>query len=259
MAEKPAPKVRRKRRLSEAEIAQRRAAAPNGALAARGKCTGPRTDEGKAASSRNRWVHGQYSAINKARFRLGEASLAHAFGKPCRTTCPVHPDNPDRIEAPCSLVLDGMTRAGASCLDRSVFANSIHAVMSAMQQGDMDGMQGVLANELAAGVQLMHTMREAIGEHGMLVGTPMIDKKGKPILDANGKQALADLKANPVLPHLIKLLDSLGINFAEVLATPAARQRAKSDEETSGGIASVLGAIMQRAQAGKPARTLEGS
>jgi hypothetical protein len=35
------------------------------------------------------------------------------------------------------------------------------------------------------------------------------------------------------------------------LATPTSRQRAKADEETSGGIASVLGAIMQRTAAPK--------
>jgi len=88
--------------MSEAAIAQRHANLPAAAAAA----TGPNTPEGKAASSRNAWVHGRYSAINRAQFASGATSIAKMFGKPCVTTCPFHPDNPDRTEAPCSLVLE---------------------------------------------------------------------------------------------------------------------------------------------------------
>lgn len=250
------PKNRRhKRQLSTAELAQRRSAAPAATAASMGKHTGPITEDGKAASSRNAWKHGGYSAINRAQFQMGAASLAHAFGKPCLTTCPLHPDNPERTEAPCGLVLDGITRAGASCLDRTVYANAITAIMGAIADGDMDGMNGLLATELAAAVQQLHQMREAISNFGMICGAPVIDKKGRPVIDPDtGKPYMSDLKANPVIPHLIRLTESLGISFAEVLATPQSRQRARTEEETGDGLAKLMGAIMQRAQNGRAPR-----
>lgn len=238
----------RKRKLSAAELAQRRANQPKATAAAQGLQTGPRTPEGKAAVSRNAWKHGQASAINRAQFRLGATSMAKLFGKPCLTTCPFHPDNPDRDEAPCSLVLDGITRAGQSCLDRTVYANAITAIMTAISDGDMDGMNGLLATQLAASVQMLDEMRRQISDHGVMVAVPLVTKDGTLVLDAEGNQVPADWRANPLLPHLNRLTESLGINFAEVLATPAARAKQRDNDEAVEGIAQVIGAVMQRAQ-----------
>lgn len=58
--------------MSEAALAQRRNNLPAAAAAA----TGPLTEEGKAASSRNAWVHGRCSAVNRAQFGLGATSMA---------------------------------------------------------------------------------------------------------------------------------------------------------------------------------------
>ena len=53
------------------------------------------------------------------------------FGKPCVTTCPFHPDNPERKEKPCGLVLDGLTHAGGSCLDKTVYVHALESLMGA--------------------------------------------------------------------------------------------------------------------------------
>ena len=101
--------------------------------ASRELSTGPVTEEGKAAVSRNGWKHGRYSAINRAQFGLGATSVAKLFGKPCVTTCPFHPDNPERKEKPCGLVLDGLTHAGGSCLDKTVYVHALESLMGAMR------------------------------------------------------------------------------------------------------------------------------
>lgn len=235
--------------MSEEAVQQRRDNLPAAAAAA----TGPITDEGKAASSRNAWKHGRYSAINRAQFASGATSIAKMFGKPCVTTCPFHPDNPDRTEAPCSLVLDGLTRAGGSCLDKTVYVHALDSLMSAFTDGDMDGMHGLLATEMAGNFQLLRQIREEIAERGLLIEIPMITRDGDVVRDQDGKPMVADMKPNPILAHLIKLNESLGINLAELMATPRAREKLKDDDEAAGGLQSLLGAIFNRAQRKLPA------
>lgn len=238
--------------MSDKALAQRRANLPAAAEAA----TGPRTEEGKAASSRNNWKHGRYSAINRAQFGLGANSVAKLFGRPCLTTCPYHPDNPERTEMPCSLVLDGLTHAGGSCLDKTVYVHALDALMQAMTDGEMDSMHGLMASQMAANMQVLQQIRSEIAERGVMVAVPMTTKAGEPIYDKAGELMLADWKANPILAHLIKFSESLGLNFAEMMATPKARERLKDADDAEGGLQGLLGAIFRRAgsAAGKTLR-----
>lgn len=233
-----------KRTLSPAEIEQRR----NASLVARQHATGPRTEDGKAASSRNAWKHGQYSAINRAQFGLGAASVAKLFGKPCVTTCPYHPDNAERQEHPCTLVLDGLTHAGASCLDRTVFVHALQSLMDVMQTGNMDGMQGLLATEMASNLQLLHHIRQEVSERGAVYEIPFVAKDGTPVIDPQtNRPYVAEMRANPVLAHLIKLTESMGINFGELMATPRAREKLADENNAAGAMQAAFGAIFQRA------------
>lgn len=252
--------VRRAYTMSAAALEQRRRNAPvalaAGALA--GKATGPRTEEGKAAVSRNGWKHGAYSAINRMQFGLGATHIAKLFGKPCVTTCPYHPDNPERQEKPCSLVLDGLTHAGGSCLDKTIYVNALTSLMQAMREGDMDGMQGELAREMASNLQLLNNIREQIANDGVVIKIPLMDKHGAAVIDPEtGKPYIADAKAHPVLAHLIRMTEALGINFAELLATPRAREKLRDEDEAADFGARLIGAIAARAGKRVP-RTIEG-
>jgi len=240
MSDKP----KRTYTMSDAALEQRRTNLPAAAAAA----TGPVTMEGKAASSRNAWVHGRYSAINRSQFAQGAANMAKMFGKPCVTTCPFHPDNPQRTEAPCSLVLDGLTHAGGSCLDKTVYVHALDALMSAFTSGEMDGMHGLLATEMASNMALLRQIRESIATDGLLLSIPWVSKEGEVAYDSNGNLVVAEYKANPMLPMLIKFNETLGINFAELMATPKAREKLKDDDEAAGGLQTLLGAIFNRAQ-----------
>lgn len=232
----------RKRELSEAELAQRRAAS----AAAMGHHTGPITEAGKAVVSRNAWKTGQYSAAHKLQRDLVGTSIAGSFGKPCKTTCPWHPDNGKRTEAPCSLVTSGQTQAGGDCLDRRVYVEAFDAIIAAVQGGEMDGMNGVLAANMAANMQLLQQLREEISAKGMTLVSPMIDKSGKIIRDDDGTMVIGKVHMNPAMMALIRLLESMGLNLPELMATPRAREKLRDDDQRNDTMSALLGAVMNR-------------
>ena len=242
--------ARRKYTMSQKALEQRRAAQPAavqaGTLA--GKSTGPITEAGKAASCRNGWKHGRYSLANQQRFGLGATSLAKLFGKPCVTTCPFHPDNPQRAEKPCGLVLDGLTRAGGSCLDKTVYVGALDALMTALTDGDMDGMNGVLANEMASNLHILDQIRQGIAEFGVMTPEYETNREGNVVLDPRtGEPMVFSVKVNPAIAALVMFTDKLGINLGELMATPRARQKLNDQDEAADALQSAIGAIFARA------------
>lgn len=209
--------------------------------------TGPKTDEGKAASSRNAWKHGLNSAVAKSTFaRHGAQAMAKLFGKPCLTTCPMHPDNPEVVH-PCSLVLDGITSAGGNCLDKTVFVQSLAAIHDAMAGGEMDGVHAMLAAEGGKVMQLLHETMSEITNNGLMTAVPMVTKEGDVVYDREGKIVIADYKPNPMLAVYIKLLGDFGISLPEMLATPQSRARAKVGEDNANAMQTLMGRIAQAA------------
>ena len=237
-----APPAKRPYTLSEAALAQRRAASPSGAAAA----TGPTSDDGKAIASRNAWKHGQHSAAYRRHFDHGAHTLAKTFGKPCLTTCPVHPDNAERAEAPCSLVQRGLTRAGGDCLDKSVYVDAFDAIIESLTTGEYASMHGLLASQVAQAVQLLNDLRRSIAEDGLAMVIPAVTKDGDVIYDRDGKVVAHKYVDNPALFHYTRLLDVLGINLPELLTTPRSQKQAKVGEEQAGAMQSMLGAVMNR-------------
>lgn len=240
MTDLATPEKPLKRPLTPAQLEQRRAAALNS--------TGPKTDQGKARSSRNAWKHGLTSAASKMAFQQGAASMASLFGKPCLTTCPMHPDNPERSMPPCGLVTDGMTSAGGNCLDKTVYVHAYAAILDGMQ-GAMEGMHQMLAAEGAAALQLVHQLRSQLTTDGIAIPQYAVDKEGRVVMDPEnpGRKLVIGMQVNPLWGVLLGMIDKLGISLPEMLATPAARSRAKLNEDAADAMTSVLGAIMQRA------------
>lgn len=233
---------RRKRVLSAAELAQRRAAS----VAAMGHHTGPTSDSGKAVVSRNAWKTGQYSAAHRLQRDLVGTSIAGSFGKPCKTTCPWHPDNAKRNDAPCSLVTSGQTKAGGDCLDRRVYVEAFDGILAALQSGEMDGMNGIIAANLSANLQLAQQFRDEISQHGVVMSTPMIDREGNIVRDEHGHVVAAKSFLNPAVMALIRLFESMGLNLPEAMATPRAREKLRDDEQRTDTMSTLLGAVMNR-------------
>lgn len=209
--------------------------------------TGPVTEEGKARSSRNAWKHGRDSRALRLSFAQSNvAALANLFGKPCKTTCPMHPSNPDCVN-PCSLVEDGLTREGGSCLDKTVYVNALAAISDALENGSMDGMHAMLAAEGAKVMQLLQELTAEIAKRGVLIPIPAVTKEGEVVREDDGSIVAMDYKLNPALPAFQKLLAEFGISLPEMLATPASQSKAKSGKQVGDALTSLLGDISARA------------
>jgi hypothetical protein len=226
--------------MSDAAVAQRQAAAE--------KSTGPVTDDGKAASSRNAWKTGLYS---RASSLIKQNWAVGAFAKPCRTTCQYHPENPHHEPAhACTLVLEGYTKAGGDCLDKTVYVQAFDGILQTLAEGKADAMHGILAAEAAGALEVLQRLREEIGERGFVIWVPITDKEGNKL----GEKPIS----NPALPHYIKMLESLGINLPELLATPRAVKAVGEQEDQQNALASLLGHALGNVANGRRGRTFEG-
>ncbi|MBW2644558.1 MAG: hypothetical protein JRE23_00010 [Deltaproteobacteria bacterium] len=184
------------------------------------KSTGPITEGGKASSSRNSWKHGLYSS----------SFITGFLGRPCKSTCDKFKD--------CSLVSDGTTAPGDSCLDKQFVAEAFDCIITAVQDGEMGGFQGMAALEMAGGVDILRMMKESIIENGVLVKDKKIDKDGKTIGEG--------FKLNPVLPEYNKMLVNFGFTPGDFNLTPAAIEKVnknKSDDENTKTLADTLSDI----------------
>lgn len=251
-----------KRELSEAELQQRREAAAKGGAAkktmtdaalqqrreAAALSTGPVTEEGKAASSRNNWRTGEYSAITK--LDTWERMMLSAVGKPCKSTC---------AKYPCSLVDDGATRPGGNCMDKEVFVQAFDSIMATLATGDVQHMHGMLAGTMAQAIDLVQQLRQHIAEDGALILKPFVDKEGNVVKD-EGKM-VGTWVLNPVIPQLSKLLDVLGFSLPEMMATPKAIMTQKNKEDETDALADMfsdLANVARGIRESRRGRVIEG-
>lgn len=223
--------------LTEAAIEQRRAAAA--------QSTGPRTEEGKAASSRNAWKTGEFSRLNQ--LHLQNVAVGGAFGRPCRTTCPKHPQNPHGApEFPCTLVLDKLTEAGKDCLDKAVYVDMLTAVIRGIESGEYNEANSAVAAHLAGAIEMLHGMREAIADKGLLIEQPVYGKDGQLV----GHTVVV----NPLIPHYTKLLGELGVNLPEMLSTPKSREKLIDPTDPEDPVMAMFQQIAGRAAGNGPVR-----
>lgn len=225
MKEKP----KRKYTMSDAALAQRREASKLGAEAA----TGPISDEGKAASSRNAWKHGLRS---RAPSMWRDATVVGMFGRPCRTTC---------LQYPCSLVNEGITKAGGDCLDKTVYVEAFDSILRVVQSGDVSHGHEMLAASLAGAMEVLQQLRAELADNGVVIQMPMVNKQGEII----GHKP----EINPAMFHYSKLLTDLGISLPELMATPRAVEKREDAESAADAVQDLFTRALSRAN-GKPIR-----
>lgn len=177
--------------------------------------TGPKTDEGKKASSKNAWKHGLYASS----FILGK------LGKPCKTTCPQYP---------CDLVNDGGVSPGESCLDKQFVAEAFEAIIKSAELKSHEDFNHLAALEMAGAIDILRKMKEAIIEDGVVIKSEKVDKDGNSL----GFNYLP----HPALAIYQKMLVDLGFTPQEFLMTPKEISKAEkgANEEDVATAASLM-------------------
>lgn len=200
--------------MTVAAVQQRRDASEK----AQGKQTGPVTEEGKEASSRNAWKTGIYS--QKTRASMWQGLGLGVFGKPCKSTCHKYP---------CDAVNEGETKPGGDCKDMRVYVEAFDAIISGLSTNDPEYTHGLLAAQVAGAVDLLSQMRETIRDTGPMVLVPFVTSKGD--LIKHNDELVGEYKLNPLIPHYTKLLGELGLNLPELMATPRAVAKDATEKE----------------------------
>lgn len=190
--------------------------------------TGPKTDEGKKASSRNSWKHGLYA----------ESFILGAIGKPCQSTC-------EQYES-CSLVADGQVSPGETCLDKQFVAEAFEAIHDAIQNKRCDDFNGIASLHIAGALQILRQCQEAILTDGVVVKSIKIDKDGHSIGE--------EYKPHPALAVYSKMLVDLGLTPQDFMLTPReiARAEKKTDTEEAENVAGILSRAFKNLAGPKP-------
>jgi len=141
-------RVKRRYTMSEAALAQRRAATHSAA-----KCAA-------MAGNRNGWKHGHFADnfINKL--------------KPCKSTCPQYP---------CRLVEGGEVEPGDDCLDKVEVIGFFRAVHNAVKNKDYDDFNELASLQIANTIKVVDMLIEDIFRDGTVLQREKTDKDGNHI------------------------------------------------------------------------------
>jgi hypothetical protein len=222
-----------KRRYTMSALALR--ARQKNSKKARAKATGPRTQEGKKASSRNSWKHGLRASSNTS-----APSFCSAVTRPCLTTC---------TKYPCDVVKDGDTGPGQDCLDGKFMTIAYKALIKGIKEKKYDDINDLIAIEIASNLLIVRRLKDEILEKGVLLEVEKVDKDGNVIS--------RELRLNPLLLPLPKLIADLGLTLPEAILTPRAKAKLETEQEGVGTLADILSKIGSRMRKRDDLETVE--
>ena len=194
---------RRPYTLSEAALAQRRAASSSPAHAESMK------------GNRNAWKTGEHA----------QGFIRQIF-RPCKSTCPQYP---------CNLIEDGDTRPGSECLDKAEVVRNIAAVQRAIKNGDLDDFKDIVAVRLGSILDILAKLQEDIHRDGTMIKS---QKWGK-----DGKLLGYEIKPHPSFLAIGDLYKVLNVSPSDMMITPKEIKKNNADEKTSETLATLMSKV----------------
>lgn len=191
-------KIRRSYTMTPAAREQRRKAGKKRAE----KCPNPN------------WKHGRYA----------ESFITSL--KPCKTTC---------TKYPCSLINEGATEPGETCLDVSSIIQTARAIYKAMEHKDYNDFNGIANLTISKSMHVLKTLLEDIVRDG-----PTIKREKH---NSEGKVIGHDIIHHPALNVLPKMIADLGMTPQEFMLTPRALTKQHSEEEGVKTIADLMARV----------------
>jgi hypothetical protein len=201
----------RKYTLSEAALKQRQDAANS-----------PAKTEAMLGNA-NAWKTGEF-----ARSRIRQ------IFRPCLSTCPNYP---------CELIDEGETAAGSICLDKKSFVRSLLALQKAMRSGDLTDLKDLAALQIAGGMEVVSLLIDDITTYGTLIKSEKWNKDGVTLG--------YEIKNNPSLLPLAKLMEVLNLSPAEMMVTPREIRRQKTEAKKARTLGDIMSGIGLAARAGE--------
>lgn len=201
-----------------------------GLLAAWGRQTGPRTEEGKAAVAKNLEGHPTPEEAQRTRFNAMRHGLAARTAK----YFPAKPGRYPECEG-CEYVVDEKCREYAACVKKTELFLK-HQI--AFETKNPDLLTDLNADMQAAVRAIIDSLMRSIIAHGPQYEAPKMyyDKHGEchvfEYTDDNGeRRVVMERYANPLLKHLWDALAKNGLTLSDMAMT----QKVHDDEEMMGG------------------------
>lgn len=206
--------------------------------------TGPRTEEGKAATARN--LEGHPTAEEALRTRFN--AMKHGMAARTATYFPAKPDRYAFCER-CE-VDRGWCAQQAACVKQTEIFLLHHAAFDKRDPKVLSGLHADLQASLTAMLQM--AIQEVLGQ-GITITQPRVelDREGTPVtltyLDEQGKrQYIMNRQSNPAIKAVTELVSRLGLSMTDLGMTVRAadgdeagfKGRLNDDEDTRESLAS---------------------
>ena len=180
----------------------------------------------KASKSKNKSAG---MRANKNAWKTGEhvKGFIRQIFRPCMSTC-------ENFKT-CAVIANGETEPGDLCLDKVQFLRTLNAIDTALQTKKLDDLNSIMALRIAGGLEVLERLQRDILEDGTVVKSEKWDKEG----------ALLgyELKNHPALPFLAKLMETLNTTPQDMMVTPMAVKKMKTEEKKAKGLAGFINSI----------------
>jgi hypothetical protein len=188
------------------------------------------TDEAKAqrktaakSSKKSDSMKGNKNAYKHGQFAHG---FVRQIFRPCLSTCEQYP---------CAIVQAGKTEPGELCIDKVQFVRTLQAVEDAMKNPKSATFKELASLQIAGSFNVLQNLISDILEYGVLVKSENYNGFGQVIG--------YDIKANPALPFLAKLMEVMNLSPQDFMITPLIIKKQKTEDKKAKTLADLMSGL----------------